>query len=93
MNYIDDYTGFSSNPAEQVGHYIVLHFDTGAVADAKITVTVTNPVVLDDDGIVVLLIRDKDQQTITVVAEKQDYATVRKVYRLTDLTLAPQGQG
>ena len=84
---MDDYTGFSSNVAEQSGNYIVIHADVPDVDDATITVKVTNPVTLDDDGIAVLKIADKNSQTITVVASKDGYASVTKVYSLTGLTL------
>ena len=84
---MDDYTGFSSNVAEQSGNYIVIHADVPDVDDATITVKVTNPVTLDDDGIAVLKIADKNSQTITVVASKDGYDSVTKVYSLTGLTL------
>lgn len=90
LKYVDDYIGFSSKPEEQVGNYLVLHFATD-VADAKITVTVTKPSVLDADGIIVLRIADKDSQTVTVVAEKDGYQTARQVFSLTGLTLEPAG--
>ena len=83
LNYIADYSGFSGDPSETSGNYLVLH----ATSDdgATISVTVTNPVTLEDDGIVVLRIRDKDSQTVTVVASKDGYATTTKVYSLTGL--------
>ena len=84
---MDDYTGFSSKVAEQSGNYIVIHADVPDVDDATITVKVTNPVTLDDDGIAVLKIADKNSQTITVVASKDGYDPVTKVYSLTGLTL------
>lgn len=87
--YVDDYTGFSGDPELQEGHYLVLHITTPNVQGSRITVTVTNPVVLDDDGIVVLYIRDKDSQTVTVVADK-DGSSTTKVYRLTGLELEPK---
>lgn len=51
--------------------------------------TVTNPVTLDPDGIVVLRIADKATQTITVVASKEGYESVTKVFTLTGLTCEP----
>ncbi len=73
--------------AESTGNYIALHFEVPDVEGVTITVTVTNPVTLDADGIVVLRIADKDTQTITVVASKEGYDSVTKVYTLTGLTL------
>lgn len=85
LNYVDDYTGFSGNAAEQAGNYLVIHAETPGVDDATITVKVTNPVTLDEDGIVVLRIADKDSQTVTVVASKDGYESITKVYSLRDL--------
>lgn len=84
--YVDDYTGFSGNVELQSGNYIALHFETD-VEDATITVTVTNPSVLDEDGIIICRIADKDTQTITVVASKEGYESVTKVYDLSGLTV------
>lgn len=87
LKYVDDYTGFSGNPELQSGNYLAVHFEVPGVdpEDVTITVTVTNPSVLDPDGDIVLRIADKDQQTITVVAE-YDGQTVEKEYDLTGLT-------
>ena len=52
-----------------------------------ITVTVTDPVTLDEDGIVVLRIADKSTQTIKVVASKEGFKSVTKVYGLSGLTV------
>lgn len=93
LKYISDYTGFDpSNPELQSGNYIVLHADTGDVTGATITVTVTNPVILDDDRIMVLRIADKDSQTITVVASKEGYETVTKVFDISGLTTLNQAE-
>ena len=86
MKYVDDYTGFSSDPALQSGNYLALHFEVPGASDARITVTVTNPSVLDEDGDIVLRIADKDSQTVTVVAEA-DGQTITKTYSLTGLTV------
>lgn len=85
LKYVADYSSaFSGDEAS--GNYIVLHFSVPEVDDATITVKVTNPVTLDDDGIAVLRIRDKSTQTITVVASKPGFKSVTKVYSLTGLT-------
>lgn len=87
LKYVTGYTGFdSSDPELQSGNYIALHFTVPSWHDAQITVTVTNPVVLDSDGVVILRIRDKDTQTITVVASAEGYSSVTKVYTLDQLT-------
>ena len=86
LKYVSDYTGFSSKVAEQSGNYLVLHAEVPEVEDATITVTVTNPSVLDSDGIIVLRIADKDSQTVTVVASKEGYESVTKTFTLSGLT-------
>lgn len=85
LHYIDDYsTAFSGDEAE--GNYLAIHASVPDVDDVTITVKVTNPVTLDADGICVCRIRDKSTQTITVVASKEGYASVTKVYTLSGLT-------
>jgi hypothetical protein len=83
LKAVTDYTGFSSDTELQSGNFIALKFES--IEGATITVTVTNPVELDEDGIVVLRIADKSTQTITVVASK-DGQTLTKEYSLTGLT-------
>jgi hypothetical protein len=84
LKYVDDYTGFSSDTELQKGNFIVFHADT-AEQDAKITVKITDPVVLDADRIFVGRIANKDAQTITITAEKEGFTTVTKVYSLAGL--------
>lgn len=84
LNYIDDYSS-AFGPGEDSGNYICLHFAAN-VPGATITVTITNPSILDEDGIFVGRIRDKSTQTITVVASKAGYESATKVLDLTGLT-------
>lgn len=91
LAYISDYTGFSGDTALQSGNYIAIHASVPEVEDVTITVKVTNPATLDEDGIAVLRIADKDSQTITVVASKEGYDSVTRVYDLTGLDCEPQG--
>ena len=86
LNYVSDYTGFSSKVEEQSGNYLAVHAEAN-VEGATITVKVTKPVTLDPDGDVVLRIADKSTQTVTVVASKEGYDSVTKVYNLTGLTV------
>ena len=86
LKYVDDYTGFSGDQALQSGNYTAIHASVPEVDDVTITVKVTNPVVLDEDGIAVLRIADKSSQTITVVASKEGYESVTKVFDLSGLT-------
>ena len=87
LKYVSDYNGFSSKVAERSGNYIVIHANVDP--DATVTVTVTNPTVLDDDRVAVLRIADKDSQTITVVAEKDGYRPNTLVFNLSGLTCEP----
>lgn len=86
LKYIDDYsTAFG--PGEDSGNYLAIHASVPDVDDVTITVTVTNPSVLDADGICVCRIADKSSQTITVVASKEGYDDVTKTYNLSGLTV------
>jgi len=82
--YVTGYTGFDSEL--QSGNYLALHC-TCSDPGATITVTLTNPAVLDEDGIIVLYIRDKDTQTVKVVASKEGYKSVTKTFKLSDLVV------
>ncbi|MBO7452214.1 MAG: hypothetical protein J6U54_17950 [Clostridiales bacterium] len=86
LKYVDDYTGFSGDPSLQSGNYLALHCEVPDASDVSITVTVTNPSVLDPDGDIVLRIADKDTQTVTVVAVA-DGQTLRKTFSLRGLTV------
>lgn len=85
LKYVDDYTGFSSVAAQQSGNYIALHAEVPGVDDVTITVKVTEEVELDEDGIAVLRIADKNSQTIKIVASKDGYRSVSKTFTLTGL--------
>ena len=84
LKYIDDYSS-AFGPGEDSGNYICLHFAAN-VPGASISVKITNPVTLDEDGIFVGRIADKSTQTITVVASKAGYASDTKVFDLSGLT-------
>lgn len=86
LYFQDDYTEFSSNPAEQTGNYLAIHCEVPELPEATITVTVTRPSVLDEDGDIVLRIADKDSQMVTVVASADGYDSVTKVFDLSELT-------
>lgn len=89
LNHVTGYTGFSSVVSEQSGNYLALKIDTDEV-DALTTVELVGgtkgPVVLDDDMNIVLLIKDKDSQSIKVTVET-DEGSVSKTYSLSGLTL------
>ena len=85
LNYVDDYSGFSSDPSLTSGNYLVIHAEVPGVEGVSISVKVTNPVILDEDGIAVLRIADKSSQTVTVVASKEGCEDVEMVFDLNDL--------
>ena len=89
LKYVDDYSSAFGSGRDS-GNFICLHFDTGSVTGATITVEIINgtsgPVTLDSDRIWVGRIADKSTQTIKVVASKEGYETVTKTYSLTGLT-------
>lgn len=86
LKYVSDYSSAFLGDLSS-GNYIALHCEVPGVEDTTITVKVTNPVTLEEDGNVVLRIADKSTQTITVVAAKSGYKTVTKEYKLTGLTV------
>ena len=97
LKYIEDYSSAFGGDLSS-GNYIALIFDTPDVTGATITVEivggVSGPVTLDPDRMFVGRIADKSTQTIQVVASKEGYESVTKVYSLTGLTLeAASGSG
>ena len=87
--YVDGYVDFSSNVSEQSGNYLALKIEAEP-AEAETVVELVGgtkgPVTLDDDMNIVLLIKNKDTQSIKVtVNDGED--SVTKTYGLTGLTL------
>lgn len=85
LKYIDDYDGFSGDTSLNSGNYLVIHAEVPDTDGVTITVKVTDPVTLDEDGIAVLRIADKSSQTVTVVASKDCCGSVTKVFDLSGL--------
>ena len=71
LKYVADYSS-AYGQGENSGNYIVLHCTTpgfeGSVITAEVVNGVHGPVTLDEDGIVILRIADKDLQTVRIVA-------------------------
>lgn len=90
LKYVADYSS-AYGAGENSGHYLVLHCTTPGVEGATITSEVVGgthgPVTLDEDGIVISRIADKDTQTIEVVAYK-DGETATVTLDLSQLVLA-----
>lgn len=84
---MSDYTGFSSETSEQSGNYLVFHAEVPNVDGVTITAKVSKTSTLDSDGIAVFRIANKDSQTLTVVASKEGYEPVTKVFSLSGLTV------
>ena len=85
LKYVEEYTGFSSDPELQEGNYIVFHVDVPGVDGVTYTATMDNTSTLDEDQIAVFRVRDKSSQTLTIVASKEGYNSVTKTYSLSDL--------
>lgn len=85
LKYVEDYSSAFSGELSS-GNYLALHIEVPNEDDITITVKVTNPVTLDESGDVVLRIADKSSQTVTVVASKDGYSPVTKVFALDELT-------
>lgn len=94
LKYIDDYSS-AYGPGENSGYYLALHCTTPGVEGATITSEVIGgvhgPVTLDEDGIVISRITDKDTQTIEVVAYK-DSESDSVTLDLSDLVMESQAQ-
>lgn len=90
LKYVDDYSS-AYGTGEDSGNYLVLHFEVPETTGATITVElvggVHGPRTLDEDGIIILRITDKNLQTIKVVASKTSCETVTRTYSLRGLKL------
>ena len=89
LKHVTGYTGFSSNVSEQSGNYLALKVDANsddAVISVELVGGTKGPVVLDEDRNIVLLIKDKDTQSIKVEVEDGD-VTETKTYDLSGLVL------
>ena len=86
MKHVTGYTGFSSNTSEQEGNYLALKVDADS-KDAVATVELVGGTKgLDDDMNIVLLIKNKDTQSIKVTVDNGENSTT-KTYGLIGLTL------
>lgn len=84
--YVDDYTGFSGDPAEQHGHYLALHASVPNVDGVTIKFKGKKETTLDSDGIIIIIVDDPNR-TISFTASKTGYADVTKYYSLSGLKL------
>ncbi len=89
MKHVTGYTGFSSNTSEEERNYLALKVDADskdAVATVERVGGTKGPVTLDDDMNTVLLIKNKDTQSIKVTVDNGENSTT-KTYGLIGLTL------
>lgn len=86
LKYVDDYTGFSGDVAEQSGNYLAIHI-TSTLENVTFKSTYNNrTVTLDPDGLLVIRVVDKTKP-LTISAEKSGYATTADTFNLAKLTL------
>ena len=67
LKYVSGYEGFSGNPDEQQGHYLVLHYECENADSIKV-----NGVTLDSDGIHILIIKKKGGKVKVEVTKDED---------------------
>lgn len=88
LKYVDDFTGFSGDPAEQEGNYLAL-FCECAAADS-ITAEViggdNGPTTLDSDGLIIFRIKN-NAQSVRITAIKDGYESFAKTYSLSKIQL------
>lgn len=89
LKYVNGYVDFSSNTSEQEGNYLTLKIEAEP-AEAETVVELVGgtkgPVALDDDMNIVLLIKNKDTQSIKVTTTHNE-ESITKTYGLSGLTL------
>ena len=89
LKYVNGYVDFSSNTSEQEGNYLALKIEA-ELAEAETVVELVGgtkgPVALDDDMNIVLLIKNKDTQSIKVTTTHNE-ESITKTYGLSGLTL------
>lgn len=89
LKYVNGYVNFSSNTSEQSGNYLALKIEAEpAEAEAVVELVggTKGPVALDDDMNIVLLIKNKDTQSIKVTTTHNE-ESITKTYGLSGLTL------
>ena len=89
LKYVNGYVDFSSNVSEQSGNYLALKIEAEP-AESETVVELLGgtkgPVTLDDDMNIVLLIKNKDTQSIKVTTTYNE-ESVTKTYGLSGLIL------
>ena len=88
LKYVTGYTGFSGDPAEQSGHYLVTHSTAadGATIKAELIGGTSGEVTLDEDGILITRVTS-NQQKLKITAIKDGSPSAVKIFDLTGLDL------
>lgn len=91
LQYVENYTGFSNDPAKQEGNYLALKVETDP-ADTETTFELlggnSGRKTLDSDGIMLIRVTNGNTQSLSITSTKgKDSLT--KVYKLTGLELVP----
>lgn len=89
LKYINGYVDFSSIVSEQSGNYLALKIEAEPAESETVVELVggtKGPVTLDDDMNIVLLIKNKDTQSIKVTTT-HNKESITKTYGLSGLTL------
>ena len=71
LKYVTDYTGFSGNPDEQQGYYLVLHYECDGADAIKVNGVTVDP----SDGLHILIIKKKGAKVkVEVVKGKETFS-------------------
>lgn len=71
LKYVTDYTGFSGNPDEQHGYYLVLHYECDGADAIKVNGVTVDP----SDGLHILIIKKRGGKfKVEVVKDKETFS-------------------
>ena len=91
LNYVTGYTGFSGDPEEQEGNYLVLHASVPDVTGYTITVKSSRmTVTLDSDGILVYRYRADGGNKLVYTASKEGNLSVTRTLDIGSLVRTPK---
>ena len=97
VKYIADYSAAGYGDGEESGNFLVLHCsvpgETGVTITSELVGGVHGPVTLDEDGLVISRITNKNTQTIKVTASKSGCVSITKTFSLKGLHLTPATSG
>lgn len=88
LHYVTGYTQFSGTASEQSGHFLAVKIESDATLSVKDTAD-GEYAALDDSGITIMRITNKNTQKLYVKAELEAQMS-EFVYDLSGLTLEPE---